>query len=99
MVVEADCPHQSLQECQSRKDYESDNDRMKRRVQTLSCSLAEVTRSSNTQVVQFIHQSVKDFFVEKDVLALASRLVSTDEAIGIAHYRLSRTYSLRTVTT
>jgi hypothetical protein len=48
MVVEADRPYRLLQECQSRKDYISDNGRMKRRVQTLSCGLAEVT---NTQTV------------------------------------------------
>ncbi|RYP74287.1 hypothetical protein DL771_003108 [Monosporascus sp. 5C6A] len=68
MIVDPDCPHKSLQECKSTKDYISDSDRMKRRVQTLSCGLAEVT--SDTNVVQFIHQSVKDFFVERGLSAL-----------------------------
>ncbi|KAH7175768.1 hypothetical protein EDB81DRAFT_22618 [Dactylonectria macrodidyma] len=87
MIVDANCPHKSLQEYQSTKDYISDNDRMKRRVQTLSRGLAEVT---DTKVVQFIHQSVKDFFVEKGLSAL-DKTVKADFVVGIAHYRLSRT--------
>ncbi|KAK3946213.1 hypothetical protein QBC46DRAFT_454871 [Diplogelasinospora grovesii] len=59
MLVEADCPHRSLSECQRAGDYSSDDDRMRMRVQTLSCGLAEVT--SDTKIVRFIHKSVKDF--------------------------------------
>ncbi|KAH8652944.1 hypothetical protein BGZ61DRAFT_575021 [Ilyonectria robusta] len=88
MIVDADCQHKSLLECKSMKDYISDSDRMKRRVQTLSRGLAEVT--SDTKVVQFIHQSVKDFFVEKGLSALGES-VKTDFVVGIAHHRLSRT--------
>ncbi|RYP41635.1 hypothetical protein DL767_000840 [Monosporascus sp. MG133] len=90
MVVEVDGQHRSLKTCQSSQNYISDDDRMKRKVQTLSCGLAEITPSSNQQVVQFIHQSVKDFFVEKGLFALDSSLTSADAAIGLAHYRLSR---------
>jgi hypothetical protein len=61
---------------------------MKRRVQTLSCSLAEVT--SDTQVAQFIHQSVKDFFVEKGLSAL-DKTPNPEFIVKIAHCRLSRT--------
>ena len=86
MVIEADCLHQSLQDCQSAEDYVHDNTRMKRQVQTLSRGLAEVT---HTQVVQFIHQSVKDFFVEKGLSALGGGVASTDAAIN-AHFRFSR---------
>lgn len=57
MAVEADSPHRSLETCQSVDDYKPDRDRMKRRVQTLSYGLTEVTLSSNAQVVQFIHES------------------------------------------
>lgn len=89
MVVEADCPHRSLRKYRSRKAYVSDNSRMKRRVQTLSCGLAAVTLSSRTQVVPFIHQSVKDFFVEKGLSALNSSLTSINATIGMAHVELS----------
>ncbi|KAI7759139.1 hypothetical protein LZL87_014346, partial [Fusarium oxysporum] len=88
MLVDADCPHKSLQECKNTKDYISDSDRMKRRVQTLSRGLAEVT--SDAKVVQFIHQSVKDFFTEKGLLVL-DETINPDIVAGIAHYRLSRT--------
>ncbi|KAH7243777.1 hypothetical protein B0J15DRAFT_358152, partial [Fusarium solani] len=90
MVVDADCPHRLLRECQRTKDFTSDNDKMKRRIQTLTCGLAEIALSSDKETVQFIHQSVKDFFVEKGLSALDSSLTSTDLAVGVAHYRLSR---------
>ncbi|KAM6529650.1 hypothetical protein FALCPG4_007779 [Fusarium falciforme] len=88
MLVEADCPHRSLYECQNAGDYPSDDEGMKRRVQTLSCGLAEV--ESNMNIVQFIHQSVKDFFVQKGLSAL-NETAKTDFVVGIAHHRLSRT--------
>ncbi|KAK0626170.1 hypothetical protein B0T14DRAFT_423288, partial [Immersiella caudata] len=102
MVVEADCPHRplqtcpsdcshrSLQACQGAEDYEADNVRMRGRVQMLSCGLAEI---SLTQVVQFIHQSVKDFFVKKGLSILNGNATSTEAATeaGIrAHFRLSK---------
>ncbi|KAH7134389.1 ankyrin repeat-containing domain protein [Dactylonectria macrodidyma] len=83
MLVDADCLHRSLHECQTAGDYSSGHDRMTRRVQTLSCGLAEVTSP-------FIHQSVKDFFVEKGLSAL-DKSAKTDLVVGIAHHRLSRT--------
>ncbi|KAI8674488.1 hypothetical protein NCS57_00346700 [Fusarium keratoplasticum] len=100
MLIDADCPHRSLYECQSAGDHPSDDDVMKRRVQTLSCGLAEVTSSVRQGLfrregyigsgrVQFIHQSVKDFFVEKGLSAL-DESTKTD-FVGIAHHRLSRT--------
>ncbi|KAK3896603.1 hypothetical protein C8A05DRAFT_48407 [Staphylotrichum tortipilum] len=84
MVIEADCPHRSLQACQSATDV-PDSARMKRQVQDLSRGLAEVT---DAQVVQFIHQSVKDFFVEKGLSALDASVTSTEAAIR-AHFRFS----------
>ncbi|KAK3944600.1 ankyrin repeat domain-containing protein 17 [Diplogelasinospora grovesii] len=89
MVIDADCPYKSLRECQSAEDYVSDDSQMTRRVQTLSCGLAEVTA---TQVVQFIHQTVKDFFFEKGLSLLdnSSPSLTTNMALGRAHFRLSR---------
>jgi ankyrin repeat protein len=86
MVIDADCPYQSLQACQSSEDYVPDSDRMKRRIQTLSRGLAEITQ---TQVVQFIHQSVKDFFVKEGVLASDGCQTSTEAAIR-ANLRLAK---------
>jgi len=96
MVVGADCPHRSLQQCQNTADYAGDSDMMERRVKTVSRGLAEIVPSSNTRVVQFIHQSVKDFFVEKGLSALDACLKSAEtetpvaDLVGHAHYQLSR---------
>jgi hypothetical protein len=90
MVIEADHPykHQSLQEYQSSEEYVSDPVKIKRRVQILSRGLAEVTPSGRP-VVQFIHQSVKDFFMDEGLLALGGYATSADAAIN-AHLRLSK---------
>lgn len=61
-VVDANYPCQSLQQCENAEDYTPDCDTMERKLKTLSCGLAEAVPSSDTRVVQFIHQSVKDFF-------------------------------------
>ncbi|KAH7176285.1 hypothetical protein EDB81DRAFT_897484 [Dactylonectria macrodidyma] len=87
MLVDADCPHRSLFECRTAGDYPSDDDGMKRRVQTLSRGLAEIT--SDAKVIQFIHQSVKDFFVQKGLSAL-DESAKTNFVVGMAHFRLSR---------
>jgi ankyrin repeat protein len=86
MVIEADCPNRSLQVCKSAEDYVADSARMKRQGQTLSRGLVEVT---HTQTVQFIHQSVKDFFFEKDFSVLGGGKTLTEAAIR-AHLRFSK---------
>lgn len=85
MLIEVDCPYRSLQACKSAEDYVVDRVRMKRQAQMLSRGLVEVTR---TRAVQFIHQSVKDFF-EKDFLALGGGETLAEAAIQ-AHLRLSK---------
>ncbi|KFA66966.1 hypothetical protein S40285_09524, partial [Stachybotrys chlorohalonatus IBT 40285] len=96
MVIYADCPHTSLQQCQNAENFAPDNEVMERRLKTLSRGLAEAVPSSNTRVVQFIHQSVKDFFIEKGLAILtesksAEPTASDAGVFGIAHYQLSRT--------
>ncbi|TFB01142.1 Ankyrin repeat domain-containing protein 50 [Trichoderma ghanense] len=90
LAINADCQQEFLAECGSEEDYGTDED-MERRVISLSCGLAESVTSSETSIVQFIHQSVKDFFVDKGLLALDSSSATVDEAIGRAHFSLSRT--------
>jgi hypothetical protein len=91
MVVDADCPHRSLQACKSAEDYVPENLRMRRQVQTLSRGLAETIYAEGAHFAQFIHQSVKDFFVEnlKDLLALDGCETPAEAAIR-AHFRLSK---------
>ena len=87
MVIEGDCPYQSLEACRDDEDYVSDNRRMKRQVQTLSRGLAEVNQ---TEHIQFIHQSVKDFFLEKGLPALDGSIITSTEAALRAHFRLAK---------
>ncbi|KAL7894173.1 nacht and ankyrin domain-containing protein [Trichoderma sp. TUCIM 5745] len=84
----------SLQECQKAYDYIPDSKRMGQQVIKLSRGLAEVFTGSNTQVVQFIHPSVKDFFMDEGLVTLDNTSTSTDEAIGQAQFQLLRTCTL-----
>src|SRR3569833_796967 len=93
MIVDADCPYRSSQQCQEAEDYTDDNDTMERRLKTLSHGLAEAIPSTKRQAVQFIHQSVKDFFVENGLSALGgnAELAGTEvDLVGFAQFRLSR---------
>ncbi|EHK20646.1 putative Pfs NB-ARC and ankyrin-domain-containing protein [Trichoderma virens Gv29-8] len=89
MVIDARYP--SLQECQKAEDYIPDSRRMGQQVIKLSRGLAEVTPGPDEHVVQFIHQSVKDFFTDEGLKALDDRSTSNEMAIGMAHFQLSRT--------
>ncbi|KAL8325255.1 hypothetical protein RB597_008492 [Gaeumannomyces tritici] len=88
MAIDPNGTYKSLDECQPSEDFITD-DKIDRRIKALSHGLAEIVPLSNAQVVQFIHQSVKDF-VEKGLSALDSSTTSTDTAIGMAHHRLSK---------
>ncbi|KAL6835807.1 ankyrin repeat-containing domain protein [Trichoderma sp. SZMC 28015] len=92
MAVKAD--YSSLHVCQNAEDYIPDDDRMKKQIVKLSRGLAEVTAGDDL-VVQFIHQSVKDFFIDKGLSKLVEEIVedsiSPDAAIGLSHLELSKT--------
>ncbi|KAK2595146.1 hypothetical protein QQS21_007106 [Conoideocrella luteorostrata] len=95
MLVDPNCPYRSLQECENAGDYASTDEHMIKRVHKFSCGLVEVLYNFN---VQFIHQSVKEFFVPKGLSALAGILnpaqvttPSQTDIEGNAHYMLSRT--------
>jgi len=98
MVVYANCPYKSLQQCQDAEDLAPDNGTMEKKLKTLSRGLAEAVQPSSDSVyfVQFIHQSVKDFIVDKGLSILTDRLEPSepkakDTALAWAHYQLSRT--------
>ena len=95
MIVDLECREQSLLDCMSMEEYIGDSVRMEGRVKALSCGLAEIVESSNTRVVQFIHQSVLDFLLEEGLSILHDSLAVADgnlnsSIVGAAHYRLSR---------
>lgn len=95
LSIDATTAYRSLQECHGAGNGESDLRGLERRIQSLSCGLVQVTRD-NTRGVQFIHQTVKDYFLEKGLSALVGTMnpaktnmpLSTLE--GEAHYRISR---------
>lgn len=99
LAIDPDHPHKSMQLCQKSEDYTWDNETMEWRIKTLSCGLAETVLSfewwdPNPKTVQFIHQSVKDYFIKKGLSTLAAlngSMVSSFLAVGRAHCSLSRT--------
>ncbi|QYS92890.1 ANK_REP_REGION domain-containing protein [Trichoderma simmonsii] len=92
MAVKAD--YSSLNACQNAENYIPDDDRMKKQIVKLSRGLAEVTTGDDL-IVQFIHQSVKDFFIDKGLSKLVEEIVgdstSPYAAIGMFHLELSKT--------
>jgi ankyrin repeat protein len=94
MVLDPESSHTSLQQYKGSQEYIESNDLMESKVKIFSCGLAETVKSSNTRVVQFIHQSVKDFFSngtvplrQSDGTTLVRHVMET----GTAHYSLFRT--------
>lgn len=91
MAISAD--YSSLHACQNAEDYIPDDDRMMNQIVKLSRGLAEVTTGDDL-IVQFIHQSVKDFFVNKGLSGLVEKIVggsiSPYAAIGMSHLELSK---------
>ncbi|KAJ4865462.1 ankyrin repeats (3 copies) domain-containing protein [Trichoderma breve] len=91
MAVRAD--YSSLNACQNAEDYIPDDDRMKKQIVKLSRGLAEVTTGDDL-IVQFIHQSVKDFFIDMGLSKLVEEIVgdstSPYAAIGVSHLELSK---------
>jgi hypothetical protein len=90
MAVDPNQTYKSLDECWGSKDFMSDDD-VDTRVMVLSCGLAEIVPSNYARIVQFIHQSVKDFFVNGGLMALDSTTKAPDLVVPAAHCRLSRT--------
>lgn len=62
MVLDPDSPQTSLRDYKRSPDYIESNDVLERKIKTLARGLVEIIHSSSARVVQFIHQSVKDFF-------------------------------------
>lgn len=65
LAVSADTSHTSIGQCQSSELYVGTDDDMERRVCDLSKGFAEVLKSIGAPTVQFVHQPVRDLFLEK----------------------------------
>ncbi|KAK1977787.1 hypothetical protein LZ30DRAFT_730850, partial [Colletotrichum cereale] len=73
VAIDPDNPNQTLTDCEQSDDFIAEED-IDKRVIFLSCGLAEVLPSRKNRVIQFIHQSVKDYFSERGLLILDNSL-------------------------
>ena len=88
LVANADTSHTSISRCQRSELYVETNEDMERRVWDLSKGLAEVLEEDEEQIVQFNHQSVNDFLLEKGLQILDNSAAGT--VVGRGHFWLSR---------
>ncbi|KAK2042669.1 hypothetical protein LZ31DRAFT_525790 [Colletotrichum somersetense] len=73
MTIDPSNTSQTLEDCKQSDNFSSKDD-IRKRVISLSRGLAEVAPSDKSPVIQFIHQSVRDFFIERGLLALDATL-------------------------
>ena len=88
LAVTADTSYKSIQQCQSSESYVETDEDMKLRICDLSTGLAEVLENNGTSIVQFIHQSVKDFLLEKGLQILDKSFAGA--VAGGGHFWISR---------
>jgi hypothetical protein len=84
MVVDANTKVQTLEQYRAMPDF------MEGRVKRYSRGLAEINDNYGTKTIQFIHQSVSNFFAEIGLQIIDPGCGSKDSAIGRAHLFLSR---------
>ena len=88
LAVTADTPYTSISQCQSSKSYVKTDEDMQLRICDLSKGLAEVLENYGTPIVQFIHQSVTDFLLEKGLQILDKSFAGA--VAGGGHFWISR---------
>ena len=64
MVVDITNEFTSLQDCQNSMDFAETDEQMRSIVRSHSGGLVETVRFADKHIVQFIHQSVKDYLIE-----------------------------------
>lgn len=91
LMDNADCQYQHVEECASTEEFRPDDEQLSRQVRELSCGLIEAT-GKNRGIIQFIHQTTRDFFLDTGLTALAQQLSQTAitnvQVKAEAHYRL-----------
>jgi ankyrin repeat protein len=88
VAIDPESTCMSLQEYQTTESF-IQADKVDTRIKALSCGLAEVIASEN-KTVQFIHQSVQDFFVDKGLMILAKTSKPSIDIAGDANAHLAR---------
>ncbi|KAM3431903.1 hypothetical protein NHJ13734_007093 [Beauveria thailandica] len=104
IIVDDDKSKQSVADCRKDPSFIADDDGMTRRLRALSCGLAEVVETKacrgTTKHIQFIHETVKEFFLNHGLRLLRGTDVdsnndptaTTIREQRVGHYRLARTY-------
>ncbi|KAL8311280.1 hypothetical protein RB597_002067 [Gaeumannomyces tritici] len=90
IIIEPNDQRRSLRECKENEDYIDSADKMKLQLRKLSRGLAEVSQPdpSKPGVVQFIHQSVKDFFTARNLPGF-DKISTTNASIQETHRQLA----------
>ena len=81
MVVDITNDFNSLEECQGSVDFAETDEQMKRTVNSLSGGLAEIDTDRYPHTVRLIHQSVKDYLIERGLQKLDTSLF-----VDVNHY-------------
>ena len=87
-IVDADTPYRSFRQCQEAEEFTETDEQMEKKVRFLSRGLAEVKQHEERQVVQFNHQSVKEYLLQHGLQILDK--YANGDIVGRAHFRLSR---------
>lgn len=91
IFIEANPSVKSLKDCKSARDFPCDCagdcncNVMERKVKVLGQGLVEITGSNDNRVVQFIHQSVQKFFLEKNALVRLYNSTSKSPINSLGH--------------
>lgn len=88
LALDPDTSDTSIHQCLNPELYVETDEDMKPRIYDLSKGLAEVLECYGRPTVQFIHQSVQDFLLEKGFQILDSSIAGT--VIGHGHLWISR---------
>ena len=88
LALNPDISHTSIHQSQISEFYVTTDEDMKPVISDLSKGLAEVQQYGSKLVVQFIHQSVQDFLLEKGFKVLNSPIAGN--IMGYGHLWLSR---------
>ena len=89
LIADVETPYTSLAECQNAEEFAETDEEMEKKVIDLSRGLAEVKEYDDSEIVQFIHQSVIDYLIQRGLETLTNT-TSPNSVIGSAHFRLSR---------
>ncbi|KAK8143430.1 hypothetical protein G3M48_007254 [Beauveria asiatica] len=105
IIVDDDKSKQSVADCRKDPSFIADDDGMTRRLRALSCGLAEFVETegpagTTKRNIQFIHETVKEFFLNHGLRLLRGNDVdsnndptaTTIREQRVGHYRLARTY-------